>query len=788
MRSTCVFPFYFRNIKYEKCTTASILSKDTSVVPWCAISVDENLNVVEKGDCQCTRNRTNLILDQPAFFVYGSPDAYFANDGNKDDDFDTAAHFNFDNWYSDLSINIIPERIVFWGCPSCYKFVKHFMLHIYFTPDLTTPIWETSIYLNSTFRYYEIIVPSHITGHPNFLYVWTDSDVYLSEIEAFGDYVPKTSSSQLDCSLLLSRTSLGLGNSTWHATGNVPFPQLEDEVYVLHKSVVTLQGNFVNSFAFKITPQASDTFSFFIMSSKNTTNTSVPLVNWKSKFIEISLHPLHSKVSINGHNLDSSSIFNFSSSSSKYIFDDTKEHTCIIIYVIDDVTTSRAQSSVLYLNGKLQVFVDDMSVPLLSTSILLHQVLSFNEALTGFYVHSSDTSKRNVPDPGSLSLSWWKFETELFSDSNNIAVGNIDKAALIIGVIFGVVVLLFLIIALFFFLKKRNKSIERLPSEIIQHYRQYSRNPRPWNIIGVIDSAHAYTKKLKVGSSGYARMEALWMKMGGQDIEIEEAYAVHNPELLHSFATKHSIMTHNVRTNPTLFLSDNWKGKEDKLGTRKWTRETYNKLVTQFEWNQSLLVPIVPALHGTNEDVAENIVKSGFVALARLDKGYYGKGIYFTTSAEYGLPYYATKKIPTVIISMVISGNAFPVIEHPDSKNNIMGAAMTPGYHSHYVLTRKDGYPCPKVFSGEGDEQYFDEIVIEQENSILPFYFLKISPNNLGEKTMKLQKEIDTLRLAEFQEMKAGLNIRTHSDRNSSSSSDKIKMKRIKSETSSDEV
>lgn len=49
-------------------------------------------------------------------------------------------------------------------------------------------------------------------------------------------------------------------------------------------------------------------------------------------------------------------------------------------------------------------------------------------------------------------------------------------------------------------------------------------------------------------------------------------------------------------------------------------------------------VPIIPTIHGTNADVAFKICSTGFSALSTLDEGYYGKGIYFTSSAHYALP------------------------------------------------------------------------------------------------------------------------------------------------------
>jgi hypothetical protein len=247
----------------------------------------------------------------------------------------------------------------------------------------------------------------------------------------------------------------------------------------------------------------------------------------------------------------------------------------------------------------------------------------------------------------------------------------------------------------------------------------------------------------------------LWYAMGGStEIQIEEAYAIHNMLLLHGFAIKHTSITSQVKRDSKTFQKDNWKEKLDPDGLRAWTRERYDQWVEKFSWNQDLLVKIIPAIHGTNETEAYNIIQSNFVALSKLDSGYYGKGIYFTSSVEYALPYFATKPNPTVIICLVISGNAYPVIEHPTkSGKGLSGAALMPGYNSHYVLTRKNGFPCSKITSGKPGEEFYDEIVIEQEASILPFYLLKISRNNLGPIALKLQKEIDRLNREEGTEL-----------------------------------
>jgi len=284
-----------------------------------------------------------------------------------------------------------------------------------------------------------------------------------------------------------------------------------------------------------------------------------------------------------------------------------------------------------------------------------------------------------------------------------------------------------------------------LPKDIRKHFKQYNLTPHRWELIGDLSQSHAFLKKIRPDTNGHRRLEALWLEMSGSQIHWTEAYAIHNILQLNGFATKYLSIRSQVTNDPKNFMKDHWKNMEDPQGLRAWTRLQYDDWVSHFPWNNDLLVKIVPAVHGTSEEVAYSIITTGFVALSKLDSGYYGKGIYFTTSVEYALPYFATKSKPTVIICLVISGNAYPVIEHPHYDGSFMGTAMTPGYHSHYVLTRKDGYPCPKILYKEKN-QFYDELVIEQEASILPFYLLKISTENLSTLALAFQKEQEALR------------------------------------------
>jgi len=163
------------------------------------------------------------------------------------------------------------------------------------------------------------------------------------------------------------------------------------------------------------------------------------------------------------------------------------------------------------------------------------------------------------------------------------------------------------------------------------------------------------------------------------------------------------------------------------------TIEVLNNKLNLFTWNKIQSIPILPVLHGTDLSIAWKICSNGFATLSSLDVGYYGSGIYFTTSAKYTVSYIATKKHPALILSYLIPGNALPVIEHPHSPNSYMGKVITPGYQSHYVLTTGKGMPLETIKK----DGFYDEIVINQESQVCPAYIFELSDGQRFEKIMK---------------------------------------------------
>jgi len=180
-------------------------------------------------------------------------------------------------------------------------------------------------------------------------------------------------------------------------------------------------------------------------------------------------------------------------------------------------------------------------------------------------------------------------------------------------------------------------------------------------------------------------------------------------------------LSHRWSGKETIFGKKEWSEKDEKSSCksrRGWTFNQFQFFVDKFEWNNHG-VPIVPLIHATEYSSAKNIVEVGFASLSKLDKGFYGKGIYFTNSTDYSIVYIIHAKKPCLIISYVLPGNPYPVIENP-SENTFLGAPIMASYDSHVICVGPNGFP-KKVFGLS-----FLEVVLDQEARVLPAFLVSL--------------------------------------------------------------
>ena len=145
--------------------------------------------------------------------------------------------------------------------------------------------------------------------------------------------------------------------------------------------------------------------------------------------------------------------------------------------------------------------------------------------------------------------------------------------------------------------------------------------------------------------------------MDGVGIGVLDIYAVYNPMLVSTLGLTREKFNQRAALSAEVFLKEKWRDLEEpekKLIKREWTKNFLLQKIGLFPWNSFEPVPVLATIHGTAGSAAWKICSGGFAALSSLDSGYYGAGIYFTTSAKYAIPYYATKADPAIIISWVI--------------------------------------------------------------------------------------------------------------------------------------
>ena len=137
-------------------------------------------------------------------------------------------------------------------------------------------------------------------------------------------------------------------------------------------------------------------------------------------------------------------------------------------------------------------------------------------------------------------------------------------------------------------------------------------------------------------------------------------------------------------------------------------------------------------LQGTSEAAAWKICQQGFGVVGTLDDGFYGAGVYFTSKLGYADKY--AKSGPDgskpFIVSMVIPGNSFPVVEHPfaadgssANPSGFKGKGCRGGYQSHFTLV--DGRDINTAFPLRGPidaATAADELVTFEGAQTLPLF------------------------------------------------------------------
>jgi len=359
----------------------------------------------------------------------------------------------------------------------------------------------------------------------------------------------------------------------------------------------------------------------------------------------------------------------------------------------------------------------------------------------------------------------------------------------VVGGIIGSSVLLLIIIAtiVLSYWQISKAGLRSLPQSLRWQWEQYYLNPALWKYKGE-GATKVFYQKLQKSSQEWNQMsDVLNNCLDGKDIQIAEAFALFQPGLIQNFVNNREVRARRVRDAPHLFNRQSWKDAEDRdpnqlrrmikhkvssaierasesavvnfqksadladldsftqddlqsdlkdAPTKSWVYDRYLARVAKCDWNEEgEQVPILATAHGTDLGTGWAIAQTGFAKLSLLDKGFYGTGIYFTSYALYTYPYFATKRPPALILSYVVPGNVFPVNEHHQGFESLLGAPIQAGYDSNYVVTTANGH-VPNTTNLD-ESQIFDELVVSSEGSIAPAYLIALDTSNFDTLTQK---------------------------------------------------
>lgn len=288
----------------------------------------------------------------------------------------------------------------------------------------------------------------------------------------------------------------------------------------------------------------------------------------------------------------------------------------------------------------------------------------------------------------------------------------------LVGLFVAFVVILIIVALLVYFY--RDAALHSLPDDIAWSFKDQLMRPWRWEYQGNSKSGF-YSRVYANESEEFRRVESiLSTHFSRGNVKVAEITAVYNKALLVSFVNQWKIMTTRKTQAPEHFFARTYAKDDAKMAVMEYFQKT---ILNFWTYNQDLQVPLIPALHGTNYPVAEKIAQTGFASLSSLDAGYYGKGIYFTSSILYTLPYACLHREPALILSYLNMGNIFPVTEDHRGPKSLMGTPIKSGYNSHLVLTAKDG----TVYRPEENQDIVcDEIVVAQESQILPAFIIRL--------------------------------------------------------------
>ncbi|HEY4832829.1 MAG TPA: hypothetical protein VIH61_09760, partial [Waddliaceae bacterium] len=270
----------------------------------------------------------------------------------------------------------------------------------------------------------------------------------------------------------------------------------------------------------------------------------------------------------------------------------------------------------------------------------------------------------------------------------------------------------------------------------------------PWHIDSGLYNSQQNQQKASAdthvegGKGDYQKVATLYQKSPVPGYDIGRIDIINNPALLRQFEGK--VMVLNERAN-NLAFKPKWDTESD-LPIRTRIDQALKDITVQHPSTYQY-VQLLPMFHGTKKNLVDSIIKTGFANLATTDSGFFGKGIYNTSYAEYAHRVYSDG---TLLFNWIVFFSAYPVT-HPDMAR-LQGGSNHSNYDAHYTLIapRNPDNPNEIVYFPftDAQEPIYDELVVFDSSHILPRYRITLTPGGLNVKPVLLEATGLTLMMA----------------------------------------
>ena len=273
--------------------------------------------------------------------------------------------------------------------------------------------------------------------------------------------------------------------------------------------------------------------------------------------------------------------------------------------------------------------------------------------------------------------------------------------------------------------KTKKSKLFRIPEEISW---QFERSLKPDdktidNYVIIQPGASDITKVLKA---------YFHHPVPGFDIAtIEIVYNEHLNRLFYGHMKTMNARKGNPKYTPT------WKTQTQ--GLEKQHRENTYQLLQQFAApNHDPELPnimILPLWHGTSDETAHQIFKTGFGIFNSnnpqvvTDEGYFGRGVYTTHEAEYAFRCYAQQHADNavLILSCVSTFEAYPTIKG-DMPKDERYTIRVDNCDAHFIPVRSDSHPNTNIYypCAPDEKPQYIEMVVFNSAQCLPRYRVQL--------------------------------------------------------------